>query len=91
MSIQDLGNLNEDELVRFGFMFMSPFRIFETLYFQFQRGTVDATLWDAEKRSMQFFLNQPGSLAWWRANPLSFTPEFRNFIESEVLSLQGGT
>jgi len=82
---RNLDDLDEDERVRFGFMFLAPFRVFETLYFQREAGTVDPRLWEAEKRSMVFLLSGPGSQEWWRSNPLSFTPEFREFIDSEIL------
>jgi hypothetical protein len=85
VGMEDLANLNEDELIRFSFMFMAPFRIFETIFYQYTNGTIDQRLWQAEKRSMQFLLSGPGSRAWWYRNPLSFTPEFRQFIESEII------
>lgn len=85
IGMEDLDKLSDDEKVRFGFMFLSPFRVFETIYFQRESGTVDPRLWNAEKRSMQFLLSGPGARAWWRANPLSFTSEFRRFIETEIL------
>ncbi len=85
VGMKNLEDLNEDERVRFSFMFVAPFRIFETLYFQREAGTVDSRLWEAEKRSMGFLLSGPGSQEWWRSNPLSFTPEFRQFVDSEIL------
>lgn len=86
IGMEDLDSLTEDEKVRFGFMYMSPFRVFETIYFQKESGTVDPRLWEAEKRSMQFLLSGAGSRAWWRSNPLSFTSEFRRFVEKEILT-----
>lgn len=85
IGMEDLDNLTDDEKVRFGFIYMSPFRVFETIYFQRESGTVDPRLWEAEKRSIQFLLRGAGSRAWWRSNPLSFTSEFRQYIEEEVL------
>lgn len=90
IGLEDLEALSDDERIRFSFMFMSPFRVFETIYFQRTSGTVDPRLWDAEKRSMQFLLSGPGSRAWWHANPLSFTAEFRSFIEQEILPAASG-
>ena len=85
---QGLADLTEDERVRFGFIYLTTFRIFETLYFQRESGTVDPRLWEAEKRSMTFLLNGAGGREWWRANPYSFTTEFRQFIEAEVLQTE---
>ena len=81
----DQNSLTDDEKLRFHFIFMCPFRIFETIYFQTISGTVDPRLWKAEKRSMSFLLSGAGSLDWWRSNPMSFTTEFREYVESEII------
>ena len=82
------GNLTEltaDEQVRFSFFFLAAFRIFETLYYQNKQGTGDPALWAAEGGTMIALLSGPGALEWWDSNPLSFTPEFRAYVEREVL------
>ena len=83
------GNLSEltaDEQVRFTFFFLAAFRIFETLYYQNQRGTGDPALWAAELVTMAALLSGPGALEWWKSNPLSFTPEFRSFVDRDVVA-----
>jgi hypothetical protein len=82
----NLGDLTADEQVRFGFLFLSAFRIFETLYYQNKQGTGDPALWAAEGGTMVALLSGPGALEWWESNPLSFTPEFRVYVEREVLA-----
>jgi hypothetical protein len=82
------GNFSEltaDEQVRFSFFFLAAFRIFETLYYQNRQGTGDRALWAAEGGTMIALLSGPGALEWWDSNPLSFTPEFRTYVEREVL------
>jgi hypothetical protein len=70
---------------RVSFLFLGAFRIFETLYYQNQQGTGDRALWAAEVVTMKALLNGPGGLEWWGSNPLSFTPEFRAYVDHEVL------
>ncbi len=82
---QDLEQLTEDEQVRFSFMFLSAFRIFETLYYQSLHQIGEAQLWEAEKTTMVALLSGSGTRAWWHSNPLSFTPTFREFVEREIL------
>ena len=82
----DLNELTADEQVRFGFFFLAAFRIFETLYYQNKQGTGDPALWAAEGGTMVALLSGPGAMEWWESNPLSFTPEFRAYVEREVLN-----
>jgi len=85
LGTEDLAQLTDDERVRFGFLFLSAFRVFETLYYQALNRTGDTGLWETEKTTMVALLSGPGTLVWWRANPLSFTPTFREFVEREIL------
>ena len=82
---ENLSDLTPDEQVRFGFLFLAAFRIFETLYYQDRHGTGDPALWAAEGGTMAALLGGPGALQWWESNPLSFTPEFREYVEREVV------
>ena len=82
---ENLSELTADEQVRFSFLLLAAFRIFETLYFQNKQGTGDPALWAAERGTMVALLSGPGALEWWESNPLSFTPEFRAYVKQEVL------
>jgi hypothetical protein len=83
---ESLSNLTGDQRVRFAFLFLGAFRVFETLYYQDKQGTGDPALWTAEKGTMVALLSGSGGREWWTSNPLSFTPEFRSFVEREILS-----
>ncbi len=87
---EELGNLNEDERVRFNFLFLGALRVFETLYYQNKQGTGDPALWTAETSTMIALLTAPGGREWWESNPLSITLEFRNFVEAEILTKAPG-
>jgi hypothetical protein len=82
---EDLAQLTDDERVRFGFMFLSAFRVFETLYYQDIQRIGESQLWEAEKTTMVALLSGPGARVWWDSNPLSFTPSFREFVGLEIL------
>lgn len=81
-----LSDLTEDERIRFGFFLLGVFRVFETLYYQRSHGTGDPALWTAETGTMVALLGDPGVREWWTSNPLSLTPEFRRFVEVEILT-----
>jgi hypothetical protein len=85
LGTEDLGQLSDDERVRFAFLLLSAFRVFETLYYQALNRTGETDLWETEKITMVALLSGPGTRAWWSANPLSFTPTFREFVEQEIL------
>ncbi len=82
---EDLAQLTDDERVRFGFMFLSAFRVFETLYYQDIQQIGESQLWEAEKTTMVALLSGSGARGWWDSNPLSFTPSFRAFVGREIL------
>ena len=83
---EDLGKLNDDERVRFNFLFLGALRVFETLYYQNKGGTGDPALWIAETSTMIALLTTPGGREWWESNPLSLTPAFRMFVETKILT-----
>jgi hypothetical protein len=66
-----LADLDEDERVRFDFLLLGVFRVFETLYFQHKHGTGDPALWSAETNTLVSLLGAPGTREWWTSNPLS--------------------
>ena len=82
--------LNEDERVSFGFMSLAYMRIFETLYYQYNNGTLDKKLFDAELQTLKWSLTEehPGTLAWWATNPISLSAEFRAFIDDLIRDAQ---
>ena len=84
---EDLAQLTDDERVRFAFMFLSAFRVFETLYYQDIQRVGESNLWEAEKTTMVALLSGPGAREWWDSNLLSFTPSFREFVGREILPL----
>lgn len=82
--------LNEDERASVAFMMLAYSRIFETLYYQYKNGTLDKKLFDAELKTLKWTVTEnPGFLAWWVANPISLSAEFRAFIDGLIRDAQG--
>ncbi len=77
-----LDNLGDDEQVSFAYLCIGYTRVFETLYFQNKNGTMDASLFETENRSLRWAMGNPGFREWWTTNPISFSDEYRQFIET---------
>lgn len=82
--LQDLSSLDPDERIRFDFLVLGAFRIFETLFYQSRQGTGEQVLWRAEEGTMRALLSNPGLRDWWNSNPLSFTPQFRTLVDTLI-------
>lgn len=81
--------LDEDESVSFSFMMLGYMRIFETLYYQYSKGTLDKELFDEELKTLKWTVAaNPGFLAWWTVNPISLSPAFRAFINGLIRDAQ---
>jgi hypothetical protein len=80
--------LDEDERTSADFMLLANMRIFETIYYQYKNGTLDKNLFDAELKTLKWAVTHPGVQAWWVANPISFSTEYRAFIEGLISDAQ---
>lgn len=72
------------------FVFLSTifgfFKHFENMYLQCQEGFVPRATWDAWAHQMFMYWNMPGVQRWWKSRRLTFSPEFRRFIEESPKS-----
>ena len=83
--MKGVDNLKPEDLTAFHSMLIAYVRIFETLYFQSETGTMAKELWEAEKRVLSFMFAMPGVQQWWALPLLPFSDAFR----AEVDGLQG--
>lgn len=83
-----LGNLDEDEATSFSFIGLAYMRIFETLYYQYKTGTMEAKLYQAELNTLKWTVTNPGFQAWWPTNPILLSAEFREFIDGLIRHAQ---
>ena len=81
---EGLENLTDDEKVRYGFICLSAFRSFESMYFHDLKGT-GTGLWQTHKEHIGVHISTPGMQEWWESNPLVFTPEFTRFVEGKLI------
>jgi hypothetical protein len=82
--IAGLDSLNEDEAISFSYFALANMRIFETLYYQYKTGTMEEQLYQAELNTLKWAFAHPGLQAWWNANPISFSTEYRAFVDSLI-------
>ena len=83
--------LTEDELVKFEFLLRAVFRIWDTVYYQSRHGTGDHTLWECERKNVEFLLSSPGGRAWWTAHHYGFSAGFSEYVESNILAGYSGS
>jgi hypothetical protein len=79
-----LGNVTEDEQVSLGFLYLSFFRVFETVYYQYEMGTADEHSFQSVERSLNAALSYPGIREWWLVNLYAFTPGFRSHVDQVI-------
>lgn len=84
LGLAGIGNFDEDEALQFSWLLLANFRIFETLFYQYKTGTMEEQLYEAELRTLNWIASQPGFQAWWTVNPISFSTEFRAFIDGLI-------
>ncbi|MEL6568826.1 MAG: hypothetical protein AAFQ22_10445 [Pseudomonadota bacterium] len=80
--LQGVHKLNREELTAFHSILIAYVRIFETLYFQSENGTMAKELWEAEKRVLKFMFAMPGVQQWWALPLLPFSDAFRAEVEA---------
>ncbi|MEO1476911.1 MAG: hypothetical protein AAFS13_11080 [Pseudomonadota bacterium] len=60
-------------------------RVFETLYFQVQNGTMPAELWEGEKTALAGLFASKGAREWWAAPLLPFSAAFRAEVDTLIV------
>ena len=87
IGLSDLRSLDEDSQFSFGYLMLAYMRIFETLYYQRDMGTIEEQLFEAEQSSLRWAFSHPGACEWWQSNVISFSPEFRAHVDALIASL----
>jgi hypothetical protein len=86
--LADLESLSKDEYYRFSNMAMKYFWFCSAGYFQFRIGTLSDSDWQEHRVALHYWLRGPGCRSWWaKFGRASFGPEFQNFIDAEIASL----
>ena len=80
VGLEGLEGLDEDERFAFGYLMLGYMRVFETLFYQRNAGTIEEQLHASERNSLRWAFSHPGAREWWSANTISFSPEFRAYV-----------
>lgn len=91
LGLADWETLDEDERMSVSYMFLAYMRIFETLHYQFSTGVLEPKLFEAELNTLKWSVANPGVRAWWIGNPISFSAEFRAFIDGLIRDAPAGS
>ena len=81
---QNYNDLSDIEKARFNFVWLSAFRIYDSLYYQIQRGTGDEVLWQTELATLKWLFTYPGARDWWTQQQFAFSPGFKEYIDEHV-------
>ena len=81
IGIVDYTHLELDEQVTFGVLGVEYMRVFETLWYQRQLGTMEDQLFTAEEASLLRVARNAGFREWWREIPYSVCDEFRTYVD----------
>ncbi len=78
-------DLSDAEKARWEFVQLTAFRIYDSLYYQIQRGTGDDQLWHAELDTLRWVFASPGFRSWWRQQQFGFSSGFKEYLEKHVI------
>ena len=82
--MMDFDALDDTERTQFSMLMLTACRIYDSLYYQLQRGVGDKELWSTEVETLKGLCSAPGFQSWWAANTFKFSPGFTKFINSII-------
>ena len=83
-SIESPEPLDENNQFRVNFLTLAYLRIYETMYYERQFDASDGHLFDSEMRTLRWYATLPGFHQFWSTNPISFSDEFRDFVQGLI-------
>jgi len=89
IGMQDPDSLSATDWFRFGLVLASVFHVLHKLHGEANEGSVNNKVWEAEKQSMQSILLTPGGLKWWREATVTYSVQFRAYVDAEIELLDG--
>ena len=79
-----LSNLKNDEIIQFGAFIDQSFMNFETFYFQWKAGVLDARLWRFFDHAIGGFMLQTGQQQWWETRRHWYDKEFQEYVNRVI-------
>jgi hypothetical protein len=83
-----LSNLKGGELIQFGAFLDQNFIIYETFYFQWKAGVLDARLFSIYSHAIADFMTQTGQQEWWETKHHWFDDEFQDYIKQVIAATE---
>lgn len=84
-----LSNIKGGEIIQFGAFLKQCFINFETSYFQWKAGVLDARLWSIYRHTIVDLLIQPGQQQWWDTRRHWFDKEFQEYVNRVIDTDEG--
>jgi hypothetical protein len=78
----DFESFSPSERRQFAMLFVSLFRNYEDIFYQFRHKMIDEFVWRGWEHSMTRYFWQPGVQVWWPAWRDDCHPDFREFLEN---------
>ncbi len=79
-----LSNLKNGEMIQFGAFVDQSFANFETFYFQWKAGVLDARLWSIQRHAIGALMMQPGQRQWWETRRDWYDEEFQEYVNQII-------
>lgn len=79
-----LSSLKDSEVIQFGAFLDQSFINFETFYFQWKAGVLDARLWTIYNHAISDFMVQAGQQQWWGTKRHWYDPEFQEYVDRVI-------
>jgi hypothetical protein len=86
--VQDPNNLNGADRWRLSIQLAALTHNFQNAHYQWSLGVYDEGAWDAQSQYLVNLMSLPGFRSTWEERKEIFSKEFRNFVETEVLTKQ---
>ena len=80
--VDDTTHLSNDEETQLNFLFLSVFRVYETVFYQSRIGTMEQPLATCTENDAGFLLSTTRGRTWWETNPFAFSQDFRDHIDA---------
>jgi hypothetical protein len=78
----DPGDLDGAEALRFTYLMMSTFLMYQDMYFHARRSEIEPHLWHTTEAGFEPVLRAPGMWSWWESNQWRFAPEFVEYVKA---------
>lgn len=83
---QSVDNLQDGERFRYYLMVHDMFFAYQDAFLQMRSGVLEQRYWSAMLVTMKTIMGEPGPRAYWHTRMAWYAPEFRDFLEREVMN-----